>query len=241
MVLPTSAAWRRYLAGLPVTTGGNTDPAPLLVGSQLDRCRRQPHPPRWRRLRRRWRRRVDLDWSGESVAGHMDPKLTETYPAIYMAMVETADVVAERYNVARDYQDKYSLRVAAAHRQRSGGRPLRGRDRADATADDARRQGDRTSRSSTTSSPRRVQPPRHHARRPAEAAARPRRGHTSPPATPQLSRRRGRRGDDVRRGSLARGIEPLGASGARPSPAASPTRWASARCSPCRSCSSATA
>ncbi len=39
----------------------------------------------------------------------MDPKLTEMYPAIYMAMIETADIVAERYNVAREYQDEYSL------------------------------------------------------------------------------------------------------------------------------------
>ena len=37
------------------------------------------------------------------------------YPAIYMAMIETADIVADRYNVSREYQDEYSLRVPDAH------------------------------------------------------------------------------------------------------------------------------
>ncbi|MFN0028022.1 MAG: acetyl-CoA C-acyltransferase [Acidimicrobiales bacterium] len=49
---------------------------------------------------------------------NMDAELTEQYPAIYMAMIETADIVAERYKVSRDYQDEYSLqsqqRMAAA-------------------------------------------------------------------------------------------------------------------------------
>ena len=40
---------------------------------------------------------------------NMDPALEEQYPAIYMAMIETADIVAERYGVSREYQDEYSL------------------------------------------------------------------------------------------------------------------------------------
>ncbi|HUW02005.1 MAG TPA: acetyl-CoA C-acyltransferase [Acidimicrobiales bacterium] len=43
-------------------------------------------------------------------SANMDPRLHEMYPAIYMAMIETADIVAERYKVARDYQDEYALR-----------------------------------------------------------------------------------------------------------------------------------
>jgi acetyl-CoA C-acetyltransferase len=47
-----------------------------------------------------------------------DPALTEAYPAIYMPMIDTADIVAKRYNVSREYQDEYSLesqrRMAAA-------------------------------------------------------------------------------------------------------------------------------
>ncbi|WP_146348246.1 acetyl-CoA C-acyltransferase [Falsiphaeobacter marinintestinus] len=47
-----------------------------------------------------------------------DAWLMEHYPSIYMTMIETADIVAERYNVSREYQDEYSLRsqqlIAAA-------------------------------------------------------------------------------------------------------------------------------
>jgi acetyl-CoA C-acetyltransferase len=49
---------------------------------------------------------------------NMDPRLPEEYPAIYMAMIETADIVAQRYGVSRESQDEYSLasqqRMAAA-------------------------------------------------------------------------------------------------------------------------------
>ncbi len=49
---------------------------------------------------------------------NMDPRLPELYPAIYMAMIETADIVAERYGITREAQDQYSLqsqqRMAAA-------------------------------------------------------------------------------------------------------------------------------
>lgn len=44
--------------------------------------------------------------------------LAEHKPDIYMSMIETADIVADRYDVARAYQDKYALRsqqlIAAA-------------------------------------------------------------------------------------------------------------------------------
>jgi acetyl-CoA C-acetyltransferase len=49
---------------------------------------------------------------------NFDPKLTEMYPAIFMPMIDTADIVAERYKLSREYQDEYSLesqrRMAAA-------------------------------------------------------------------------------------------------------------------------------
>ena len=38
-----------------------------------------------------------------------DPWLVERKPAIYMAMIETAEVVAERYGVSREAQDEYAL------------------------------------------------------------------------------------------------------------------------------------
>ena len=47
-----------------------------------------------------------------------DPWLVEQVPALYMSMLETAEIVADRYNVSRDAQDEYAyqsqMRTAAA-------------------------------------------------------------------------------------------------------------------------------
>ena len=40
----------------------------------------------------------------------VDPWLAEHVPALYMSMIDTADVVAQRYGVSRDAQDVFSLR-----------------------------------------------------------------------------------------------------------------------------------
>ncbi|MCW5760733.1 MAG: acetyl-CoA C-acyltransferase [Phenylobacterium sp.] len=49
---------------------------------------------------------------------NMDPELLKVAPDIFMAMIDTADIVAKRYNLSREYQDAYSLesqrRMAAA-------------------------------------------------------------------------------------------------------------------------------
>ena len=48
----------------------------------------------------------------------IDPELLKIAPDIFMAMIDTADIVAERYKLSREYQDEYSLelqrRMAAA-------------------------------------------------------------------------------------------------------------------------------
>lgn len=50
----------------------------------------------------------------------VDPELLKTAPAVFMTMIETADIVAERYKVSRESQDVYSLesqrRMAEAQR-----------------------------------------------------------------------------------------------------------------------------
>src|ERR1700733_2987400 len=50
--------------------------------------------------------------------GGREPKLVEMYPDFWMPMIDTADVVAARYKLSREYQDEYSLesqrRMAAA-------------------------------------------------------------------------------------------------------------------------------
>lgn len=49
-----------------------------------------------------------------SHSGHMnmhrfaEPELMERWPAIWMSMIETAEIVSDRYNVSREYQDEYS-------------------------------------------------------------------------------------------------------------------------------------
>ncbi len=110
------------LAGLPVTTAGNTIQRHCSSGlNSIAVAANQ----------------IKVDGVDVAVAGgvesisipspgmggqaNMDPALTEMYPAIYMAMIETADVVAERYDVSREYQDEYSyesqMRMARAQEQ----------------------------------------------------------------------------------------------------------------------------
>jgi acetyl-CoA C-acetyltransferase len=104
------------LAGLPVTTGGSTiqrhcssglnavalaanyikqDGADVVVAGGVEA----------------------ISQPGGGIGG-VDPKLVEEYPAIFMAMIDTADIVAERYGVSRESQDEYALqsqqRTAAA-------------------------------------------------------------------------------------------------------------------------------
>jgi acetyl-CoA C-acetyltransferase len=96
------------LANLPVTTAGSTvnracssglnaianaaryiteDGAQIVVGCGVD----------------------SITFQGGGGGGR-EPKLVEMYPDIWMPMIDTADVVAARYNVSREYQDEYSLR-----------------------------------------------------------------------------------------------------------------------------------
>ena len=49
-----------------------------------------------------------------------EEKLMQTYPALWMPMIDTADIVAARYNISRERQDKFSFesqrRTAAAQK-----------------------------------------------------------------------------------------------------------------------------
>ena len=96
------------LAGLPITTSGVTvnracssglnaiaiaaryikdDGAQIMVGCGVDS--------------------VTFQGGG---GGGQSTRLTEMYPDFWMPMIDTADVVAARYNISREYQDEYSLR-----------------------------------------------------------------------------------------------------------------------------------
>ena len=56
--------------------------------------------------------------TGMNTTHMFEEKLQAEHPEMWMSMIETADIVAQRYNVARDYQDAYALRsqqrIAAA-------------------------------------------------------------------------------------------------------------------------------
>ena len=104
------------LAGLPVTTSGMTmnracssglnaiaaaahhiveEGASIMVGCGVD----------------------SISYQGGGGGGR-DSRLTDLLPAFWMPMIETADIVAERYKLSREVQDEYSLesqrRMAAA-------------------------------------------------------------------------------------------------------------------------------
>ena len=104
------------LAGLPVTTSGMTlnracssglnaiavaahhiveEGASIMVGCGVD----------------------SISFQGGGGGGR-DPRLTDLHPAIWMPMIDTADIVAERYGLSREVQDAYSVesqrRMAAA-------------------------------------------------------------------------------------------------------------------------------
>lgn len=55
---------------------------------------------------------------GPNMNNFTEDSLMETHPDLWMPMIETADIVAERYNVSRESQDEYALqsqqRMAAA-------------------------------------------------------------------------------------------------------------------------------
>ena len=72
-----------------------------------------------------------------------DPWLLAHRDDVYMSMLETAEIVAERYKISRERQDEFALQSHAAHRRRPGRRPVRGRDRPAALGDESHRQGDR--------------------------------------------------------------------------------------------------
>jgi acetyl-CoA C-acetyltransferase len=61
---------------------------------------------------------ISIPGGGSGGPVNNDPRLTDMYPAIFMPMIDTADIVAERYKVSREAQDEYSLesqqRMAAA-------------------------------------------------------------------------------------------------------------------------------
>ncbi len=128
--------------------------------------------------------------------------IVEHKGALYMPMIETADIVARRYGISREKQDEYSLMSQQRTAAGAEGRAVRRRDRADDHGHAGREQGDQGDlQAHRHPGARRGQPARHHARRPrqAEAGARRRPVHHRRQRQPALRRRLGLRAD-VRQG-----------------------------------------
>ena len=121
----TTASWavRTRPVSRPATSGGSRSPSPasrerprfqrepvLLLRAQHHRDRRNPGRERVRG--RDHGRGVESITSFQRAnCGEIskNPKLLENKPDIYMAMGNTAEVVARRYQLSREYQDEYAL------------------------------------------------------------------------------------------------------------------------------------
>ncbi len=75
-----TAAKQVVLDGMDIVVGGGVESISLVQTSHANAWRRQ------------------------------DPALVEQIPALYMSMIETAEIVADRYGVSRARQDEYALR-----------------------------------------------------------------------------------------------------------------------------------
>ncbi len=96
------------LAGLPVTTAGVT--MHRACSSGLNAITHAAHMVLNENVQVAVGCGVDsISYQGGG-GGGKDDRLTDMYPDFWMPMIDTADVVAARYNVSREYQDEYSLR-----------------------------------------------------------------------------------------------------------------------------------
>ena len=174
-----------------------------------------------------------------------NPWLLEHHPAVYMAMGETAEVVAKRYGVTRESQDEYALasqqRTARAQDDGFFDREIAPIDVTRAVLDKktgekigeeaARVDRDECNRPTTTLEGLLKLPPVFDAGE----------GAVSPRAIPRSSPTAPRPRSSCRRRARGRsGSSRCSSSAATRSPPASPTRWASVRCSPCPSCCAST-
>ena len=99
--------------GMSVTIGGGLESISLVQNDKMNRYRAQ------------------------------DPWLVEHRDDVYMTMIETAEIVAERYQVTRERQDRIRAAVATKNRGGPSRWPVRRRDCASAQRDEGCRQGDR--------------------------------------------------------------------------------------------------
>jgi acetyl-CoA C-acetyltransferase len=95
-----TAAKEIIFDGMAITVGGGVESISLVQNEKMNRFRTQ------------------------------DPKLMEIVPQLYMSMLETAEVVADRYGISREAQDEYALQS----QQRTGQAQAEGRHNAEIAA-----------------------------------------------------------------------------------------------------------
>src|SRR5207302_9226220 len=94
------------LAGLPVTTGGAT--IQRHCSSGLNAVALAANAIKQDGVDVAVAAGVESISQPGGAIGGLDPKLIEEYPAIFMAMIDTADIVAKRYSVSRARQDGHA-------------------------------------------------------------------------------------------------------------------------------------
>ena len=181
--------------------------------------------------------------------GEPNPWVKEHKPGIYMVMGDTAEVVAKRYKISRQAQDEYSLssqqRTARAQAEGFFDEELAPMTVTRGILD--KKTGEVVGKEEHTIDQGRVQPA--PTRRSKDCSALkpyfdPDSGQGTRHGRQRLAdvRRRQRHACSCRASGPKRWASSRSSSSAAfRSPAASRTKWASARCSPCPSCSSATA
>ncbi len=170
----------------------------------------------------------------------VDPELMKIKGDVYMPMLDTAEMVAKRYNISRETPGRIFAGEPAPHRSRAAGRQVQRRDWRRSrprwrVVDKAT--GEVSFKDITLSQD---EGPRPETTAEGLAGLKAVRGDgftiTAGNAS-QLSGRRQRHRDHERQARRARRASSRSAfSAASSPPAASRTKWASARCSPCRAC-----
>ena len=91
---------------------GRHDRQPVLLIRSAGRRPRLPFRSRSRDLRQCWPAALNPSRSPRDMptpTWRSSPWILENKPAIYLPMIDTADIVAERYSISREAQDEYAL------------------------------------------------------------------------------------------------------------------------------------
>jgi acetyl-CoA C-acetyltransferase len=84
-----------------------------------------------------------VQMGGVNLKNFTEEHLLKTHPALWMTMIETAEIVAERYGISRERQDQYALQSQQRTAAAQASRKICRRDRAARHQNEEAGQGDR--------------------------------------------------------------------------------------------------